>query len=78
MSHPSLNVVKDPIQKGSSKSMRHSSNDPIDETGSNRCLNLNLWHAAIRQRSERKSDLSQILAILRWERPKKAANLNSQ
>ena len=44
---------------------------PLDETGSNRCFNFDLWRAAIRQWSERKSDLSQILAKLRWERSKK-------
>ena len=78
MSHPSLNVVKDHIQESSPKVDEHFSNDPLNETGSNRCFNLDLWRAAIRQWSERKSDLSQILAKLRWERSKIAANLNSQ
>ena len=72
------NVVKDHIQEGSPKVDEHSSNDPLDETGSNRCFNLDLWRAAIRQWSERKSELSQILAKLRWERSKIAANLKSQ
>ncbi len=78
MSYPSLNVMKDHIQEGSPKVDEHSSNDPLDETGSNRCFNLDIWRAAIRQWSERKSDLSQILAKLRWERSKIAANLNFQ
>ena len=78
MSHLSLNVVKDHIQEGSPKVDEHSSSDPLDETGSNRCFNLDLWRAAIRQWFERKSELSQILAKLRWERSKIAANLNSQ
>ena len=42
MSHLSLNVVKDHIQKGSPKVDEHSSNGPLDETGSNRCFNLDL------------------------------------
>ena len=78
MSYPSLNVMKDHIQEGSPKVDEHSSNDPLDETGSNRCFNLDLWLAAIRQWPERKSDLSQILAKLRWERSKIAADQNSQ
>ena len=78
MSYHSLNVMKDPIQEGSPKVDEHSSNDPRDETGSNRCFNLDLWLAVIRQWSKRKSDLSQILVKLRWERSKIAANLNFQ
>ena len=70
--------VKDHIQEGSPKVNERSSNGPLYETDSNRCFNLDLWLAAIRQWSERKSDLSQILAKLRWERSKIAANLNSQ
>ena len=78
MSYPPLNVMKVHIQEGPPKVDEHSSNDPLDETGSNRCFNLDIWRAAIRQWSERKSDLSQILAKLRWERSKIAANLNFQ
>ena len=70
--------MKDPIQEGSPKDYEPSSNDRRDETGSNRCFNFDLWRAVIRQWSERKSDLSQILVKLRWERSKIAANLNFQ
>jgi len=49
--------VKDHIQEGSPKVNERSSNGPLYETDSNRCFNLDLWLAAIRQWSERKSDL---------------------
>ena len=68
----------DYIQEGSPKVNKRSSNGPLYETDSNRCFNLDQWLAAIRQWPERKSDLSQILAKLRWERSKIAADQNSQ
>ncbi len=65
------NVGKHHIQEGSPKVDEHSSNNSLDETSKNRCFSLDLWRTAIRQWSERKRDLSQILAKLRWERSKK-------
>ena len=35
--------MKDHIQEGSPKVDEHSSNDHLDETGSNRCFNLDIW-----------------------------------